>query len=65
MDLEKRIEDLEEELFVYQSDENVKQIKIDDLEKRNKKIEKLILQREEQEKKGKNNEELEKVKEQL
>ena len=65
MDLEKRIEDLEEELFVYQSDENVKQIKIDDLEKRNKKIEKLLLQREEQEKKGKNNEELEKVKEQL
>ena len=55
MDLEKRIEDLEEELFVYQSDENVKQIKIDDLEKRNKKMEKLLLQREEQEKKGKNN----------
>ena len=65
MDLEKRIEDLEEELFVYQSDENVKQIKIDDLEKRNKKMEKLLLQREEQEKKGKNNEEFEKVKEQL
>ena len=47
MDLQSRVEDLEEQLFVYQSNENVKQIKIDDLEKRNRKMEKLLVEREE------------------